>query len=133
MRVCMYVCVLFICVLVYLHICATSAHTSPTAEIEGGPYLFMSAGKQVQFNCKVTGIPPPRVQWYVNGDEIEIERRLPYQTKVFVDSQDLKKLHVRASVNLYMDYNVTCTAINELGSAKSQAMLIMAGKFRKHL
>ncbi|XP_065186280.1 uncharacterized protein LOC135817090 isoform X1 [Sycon ciliatum] len=107
------------------------AHTSPTAEIEGGPYLFMSAGKQVQFNCKVTGIPPPRVQWYVNGDEIEIERRLPYQTKVFVDSQDLKKLHVRASVNLYMDYNVTCTAINELGSAKSQAMLIMAGTAEK--
>ncbi|XP_065186281.1 uncharacterized protein LOC135817090 isoform X2 [Sycon ciliatum] len=109
----------------------TDPHTSPTAEIEGGPYLFMSAGKQVQFNCKVTGIPPPRVQWYVNGDEIEIERRLPYQTKVFVDSQDLKKLHVRASVNLYMDYNVTCTAINELGSAKSQAMLIMAGTAEK--
>jgi len=83
----------------------------------------------VTFCCEVVGIPTPEVQWYKNGQRLQLTGSGSKQTSTNASHDDLNAtLHLRnVSMNDIGVYS--CKAANNLGSHKSnQARLAVIGK-----
>uniref|UniRef100_A0A3B3DK73 Ig-like domain-containing protein n=1 Tax=Oryzias melastigma TaxID=30732 RepID=A0A3B3DK73_ORYME len=90
--------------------------------------LRVMEGDTARFRCRVTGYPPPKVNWYLNGQLIRKSKRyrLSYDGIYYLEITDVKS---------YDSGEVKVVADNNLGSAEHTVKLEIQQKedFRSHL
>ncbi|XP_061607732.1 roundabout homolog 1-like isoform X2 [Phyllopteryx taeniolatus] len=93
---------------------------TPPRIVEHPSDLIVSKGEPATLNCKAEGRPPPTVEWYKDGERVEIDRDNPRAHRILLPSGSLfflRIVHGRRSKP--DDGSYVCVARNYLGQAVS--------------
>uniref|UniRef100_A0A8C9RK24 Myopalladin n=1 Tax=Scleropages formosus TaxID=113540 RepID=A0A8C9RK24_SCLFO len=129
----------------YYKLCPAAVHNASVVTLNlgsGGPEptplnlqdLIAFEGQLVVLECRVKGVPSPRVEWYREGTMIEDSpdfRILQKKPRSMAESEEICTL-VIAEVFPEDSGTFTCTAKNKYGTVSSIAYLKVKGKIDQH-